>query len=182
MRKKIWFILFFSIGNVVGSILIYYLFESVNVPVFIALYTSILTATYQILAEPTKRTDPFLRINPKLSDQGMDAGLDILIENIGYSIAKDIEVKCKLVPGGSLPLIDNGVFKYSSLAPRETPVKYSALVLVKDSELLSQEKLIIEVSYLNEDGKKQKPIKMERIISKLQEEREREYVLGNDTR
>ena len=84
------------------------------------------------------------------------SGLDILIENIGYSIAKDIEVKCKLVPDGSIPLIDNGVFKYSSLAPREPPVKYSALVLVEDSKLLSQEKLIIEVSYLNEDDKKTK--------------------------
>jgi hypothetical protein len=56
MSKRVLFVLFLFIGNVVGSILVYYLFGDVhvNVPEFIALYTSILTAIYTILAKPKR--------------------------------------------------------------------------------------------------------------------------------
>lgn len=126
------------------------------------------------LAEP-KVAKPILRITPLLSTPAImgNLGLDILIENIGYSIAKDIEVNCQLVPDGSIPLNDNGVFKHPLLAPRDPPIKYSALMFVESPKLLSQEKLIIEVSYLDEDDKKQKPIKMETTINKLEQEMRR---------
>jgi hypothetical protein len=174
MNKKILFISVLAVGILAIGITSYYYSATPSIVEYVALYTSISTACYAILAEQKAKTEPILRINPELSSHSMGSlGLDILIENIGYSIAKDIEVNCKLVPDGSIPLSDNGVFKHSFLAPREPPIKYSALMFVETSKLLSQEKLIIEVSYLNEDDKKQKPIKMETTISKLEQEMRR---------
>jgi hypothetical protein len=52
INEKSMFVLLILVGNIVGSILVYFLFgDHFNVPEFIALYTSILTAIYTILAK-----------------------------------------------------------------------------------------------------------------------------------
>lgn len=177
MNKKIFFVSLLSIGNTVGSILVYFLFGDINVPEFIALYTSILTASYAILAEPKARTEPYLRITAVLKKYGHimignssspnSLGLDIWIENIGNSIAKNIEVRCQLVPDGSIPLKDKGVFKHPLLALIPEKVQYKAVEFADSNKLLSQ-KLIIEASYSNEEDKKQEPIKIEVAINELE--------------
>jgi len=176
MNKKILFMLFISIGSVAVALSIYYTLGVANVAEYVALFTSISTAIYAILAEPKAKTEPFLRITPILrrppeliagSMLDREFTIDVWIENIGYSIAKDIEVKCKLVPDTSMPLEKNGVFKHPLLAPKEI-VKYYAVGLVESSKLLPQ-RLIIETHYLNEDNKKQKPIKKEFAVRELEQ-------------
>jgi hypothetical protein len=144
---------------------------------YIALFTSVSTAVYAILVQPKERIEPLLRITPtKESLAGVIVGkvgfkrtmnLNIWIENIGYSIAKGIEVQCRLVPNGSISLENKGVFKHPLLAPKEI-IKYQALRSVSTDKLLSQQ-LIIEASYLNEDDEKQKPTKNEYSVKELHE-------------
>ena len=179
MNKKILFLLFVSIGNVVGSILVYLLFGGTNVPEYIALYTSILTASYAILAEPKVRTEPYLRISPVLRRYGhilignanspSSSGLNARIENVGYSNAKNIEVRCRLVPDSSIPLKNNGIFKHPLLTPKDDPIIYKIVEFAESNKLRSQQ-LIVEASYSNEDDKKQEPIKMKVAISELEED------------
>lgn len=170
MNKRVLFILFVLIGNVAVAILVNYSFGAAHIAEYVALFTSVSTAIYAILAQPKERIEPFLRITPLLTNHligdELYYWLDIWIENIGYSIAKDIEVKCRLVPNGSIPLEKNGVIKHSLLAPKEI-VKYSVTRHIKDPKLLSQ-KLLLETHFSNEDDKKQKPIKKEALISELE--------------
>lgn len=144
----------------------YYYSGFSNVAEYVALFTSVATAMYAILTEPKERTEPFLRITPLRSQpytQFLRYNIDLWIENIGYSIAKDIEVKCK-ASDGSIYVKNGGIFKHPLLAPREI-VHYSAIELAGD-EILSRQ-LIIEASYFDEDDRKQKPIRREVRISEL---------------
>jgi len=177
MNKKILFVLALLIG-IVAIIVILFFFSQVNsIAEYVALFTSVSTATYAILAEPKERTEPILRVTPLLksgkvisiggSTMGGGLSLDVCIENIGYSIAKDIEVKCQITPDTSIRLKNNGVFKHSLLAPREI-VHYEALEWIGKDNFLSQQ-LIIEASYSNEDDKRQKPIKKKCPVKELEE-------------
>lgn len=158
------FVLFVSIGNVVGSILVYFILGAVNVPVYIALYTSILTASYTILAEPKQKTEPLLRITPLLKRYGQimignhtspsSAAIIIWIENVGYSNALNIEAKCQLFPDLTIPLKNNGVFKHSLLVPKEK-INFEAVESFGTNELLSQE-LKIDVNFLMKITKNRK--------------------------
>lgn len=176
--KKILFILFVSIGSIAVATSVYYSFGVDYVAEYVALFTSISTAIYAVLAEPKAKTEPILRITPLLRTWGTisfgnrssksNLGLNIWIENIGYSIAKDIEVKCRLAPNASIPLNNNGVFKHSMLASKER-VLYQAVEAVESNKLLSQQ-LTLEVNFANEDDKKQKPIKKEYPIRELEQD------------
>jgi len=170
MDKRIFFILFVLIGSIVVAISINYSFGAAHIAEYVALFTSVSTAVYAILAQPKGRTEPILRITPllkQLDPKLSHLKLDIWIENIGYSIAKNIEVKCQLVPDASIYIKNNGVFRHSFLAPKEI-VQYQAVGLADRNKLLSQQ-LIIEASYLNEDDKKQKPIKNVYSVKELHE-------------
>lgn len=177
MDKRVLFILFVLVGSTAVAISINYSFGAAHIAEYIALFTSVSTAVYAILIQPKERIEPLLRITPTKEFQegvlvrksGFERTMDlnIWIENIGYSIAKDIEVQCRLVPNGSISLENNGVFKHSLLAPKEI-MKYQALRSAGSNKLLSQQ-LIIEASYLNEDGKKQKPTKNEYSVKELHE-------------
>lgn len=178
MDKRILFILVVLVGSIAVAISINYSLGVAHVTEYVALFTSVTTAVYAILAQPKQRTEPFLRITPLLKTHatiaitGMDVpktkrGLDIWIENIGYSIAKDLKVSCGLVPDDSIYLENAGIFKYQLLAPKEI-VKYSVVRFVDANILLSQQ-LIIEASYLDEDDKKQKPIKNVYSVEELHE-------------
>jgi hypothetical protein len=177
MDKRILFILFVSVGSIVVAISINYSYGAAHIAEYVALFTSVSTAVYAILAQPKERIEPFLRITPTIHRHGAiivgnvgserTMSLNIWIENIGYSIAKDIEVQCRLVPNGSIFLENNGVFKHSLLAPKEI-VQYQAVQIANTDKLLSQQ-LIIEASYLNEDDEKQKPIRKKALISELEE-------------
>jgi hypothetical protein len=157
------------VGNVILIPIVYnflgkeFVFES------IAVFTSITTAVYTILATPTTKTEPILRVTPFLGGGlGMgQIGLRVQIQNIGYSIAKNIEVKCKIVPDLTISLENNGVCNIPLLAPKESRI-IPLISSIDLPRLLSQEKAIIEVSYENEEGKKQKPIKIEPLISELE--------------
>jgi len=181
LDKRILFILIVSVESLTIAGSIGYFVGVVYIPEYLALFTSIATAMYTILAEPKKRTEPFLRITPTLKRHGTIAignysspetvGLDIWIENIGYSIAKGIEVKCQIVPNGSIPLKNKEGFVHPLLAPKET-VKYQAVESADSNKLLSQQ-LTVEVAYSNEDDKRQKPIKKHWPMKEL-EDRKRE--------
>lgn len=175
MDKRILFILFVLIGSTILAISINYSFGAVHIAEYVALFTSASTAVYSILAQPKERIEPLLRITPTIH---MQAGvfiknmspintmsLSIWIENIGYSIAKDIEVRCRLVPNGSITLESNGVIKHPLLAPRE--VTENQLVRSARSDQLLSQQLIIEAFYLNIDDEKQKPIKNEYPVKEL---------------
>jgi hypothetical protein len=160
---------------VVGTLIAYSLGTS-HIAEYVALFTSLSTATYAIFTQPKQRTEPFLRITPLLKTNISDVGtriifrtLDIWIENIGHSIAKEIEVKCKLDPDGSIPLEKNGIFKHSLLAPEER-IKYQAVRTVDVVDKFLSQHLTIEASYSNEDNKKQEPIKKVYLVKELLEE------------
>lgn len=169
--------LLISIGSPAVAISVYLLLGATNVAEYVALFTSVSTAVYAILAEPRERTEPILRITPLLKRYGKvvvdglgnegKLGIDIWTENIGYSVAKDIEVDCRFVPDGSIRLKDNGIFKHSLLAPREI-IQYQAVDFADADKLLAQQ-LIIESSYLNEDDEKQKPMKKVCAVKELKE-------------
>jgi hypothetical protein len=176
MDKRILFILFLLVGSTVAAISINYSFGAAHITEYVALFTSVSTAVYAILAQPKQRTEPFLRITPLLKTHATLAiagkateakrGLEICIENIGYSIAKDIEVSCGL-SDDSIYLENAGIFKHPFLAPKES-VKYP-VVRFADAKILLSQQLIIEASYLNEDDKKQKPIKNVYSVEELHE-------------
>lgn len=176
MDRRILFILFVLVGSIAVAIFINYSYGAAHIAEYVALFTSVSTAIYAILAQPKQRIDPFLRITPLLkthptvfigSPTPSSCSLSILIENIGYSIAKEIELRCKLVPDTSIPLENDGIFKHPSLAPREKPVEYKVVKYAIKDKLLSK-KLTIETSYMNEDDKRQKPTKMDVLISGLE--------------
>jgi len=177
MNKKILFVLIVLIGSMVIATFVYYYVGAADIAEYVALFTSVTTAMYAILAEPKERTEPFLRITPTLKRYGIIAmrnytspervDLNIWIENIGYSIAKDIEVKCQIVPDGSISLKNNGVFSHPLLAPEEK-VQYQAVEAVESNKFLSQQ-LIIEAAYSDEDNKKQKPIRKDCPVKELEE-------------
>jgi hypothetical protein len=98
---------------------------------------------------------------------GQIVGLNVWIQNIGYSVAKDIEIRCQLIPDASIPLKDNGVYKISFLTPKDPPIQYQ-VVEEADAEKLPSQQLIIEASYLNEDNKRQKPTKNVYLVRELQ--------------
>jgi hypothetical protein len=177
MDKRILFILFVLVGSTAVAISINYSVGAAHITEYVALFTSVSTAVYAVLAQPKERIEPFLRITPTIErHDGIVVGnvgserimsLNIWIENIGYSIAKDIEVQCRLVPNGSISLENNGVFKHSLLAPKEI-VQYQAVQIASTDKLLSRQ-LIIEASYLNEDDEKQKPTKNVYSVKELHE-------------
>jgi hypothetical protein len=177
MNKKILFIITLVIGIIAIGIVSYYYSATARTVEYVALYTSISTACYTILAEPRAKTEPLLRITPTLKRHGivfigkasMGGGVDlnIWIENIGYSIAKNIEVKCQIAPDKTIPLKNNGVYTHSFLAPKEI-TQYQLVDSIESGKLLSQQ-LIIEVSYSNENDKKQTPIKKEYPVRELEE-------------
>jgi hypothetical protein len=176
MDKRILFILFVLVGSIVVAISINYSLGTANIAEYVALFTSVSTAIYAILAQPKERTEPLLRIVPTLKRHsmvimgdslGQIVGLNVWIQNIGYSVAKDIEIRCQLIPDASIPLKDNGVYKISFLTPKDPPVQYQ-VVEEADSEKLLSQQLIIEASYLNEDNKKQKPTKNVYSVKELQ--------------
>lgn len=156
---------------------LYFYSETSSIAEYVALYTSVSTACYAILAEPRERIEPYLRITPLLKSHATIsignytspslAGIIMWIENVGYSNAKNIEGSCQLVPDASIPLKDKGVFRHALLAPKER-IHCEVVESFETDKLLSQQ-LIIEVSYSNEDDKKQKPIKMEYPVKELEE-------------
>lgn len=157
-----------SIGSVAVAFFVYYFVGLSDIPEYVALFTSILTAMYAILAEPKAKTEPILRITPLLKQDPklLRYNVDIWIENIGYSIAKDIEVKFK-VSDPKIHVKNNGFFKHLLLAPKET-IKCQALELI-EYDTYNTQQLITEVSYLSEDNKKQKPIKKEYPIREMEQ-------------
>ena len=178
MDKKIWFILFLTIGIAVITVTFYYYSETARIAEYVALYTSVSTACYAILAEPKKRTEPYLRITPLLKRHAYimmgnysspkTSGLNIWIENVGHSNAKNIEIRFQLVPDGSIQLKDNGVFVHPLLTPKEK-VQCQAVKSAYSDKLLLQQ-LIVEASYSNEDEKKQKQIKNKWSVKELKED------------
>ena len=64
------------------------------------------------------------------------------------------------------------ISKYPMLAPREAPLRYSPLVLVSLGDL-SNQKLVIEASYSNEDNKKQEVYIDEVSFDTVKDEAER---------
>ena len=132
MVKKIVFILVLVIGAVAIGISFYYYSATSEIAEYLALYTSVTTACYAILAQPKERTEPFLRITPLLERHGTfgsipsTAGIKIWIENVGYSNATNIELKCKLTVDTMVSLEDEGVFKHPLLTPKEK-VYYQAV-------------------------------------------------------
>lgn len=177
MDKRILFVLFVLVGSTAVAISINYSFGAAHIAEYVALFTSVSTAIYAILAQPKERTEPFLRITPTLHRHGavfigssgsLSASLEVQIENIGYSTAKDIEIKCQLIPDTSIPLKDKGVFKHSLLTTNDLPVYYQVVECADVDKLLSQQ-LILEASYLNEDNKRQKPLKNAYSVKELHE-------------
>jgi hypothetical protein len=167
------------IGATVIGIGFYYYSATSEIAEYLALYTSISTACYAILTQSRERTEPYLRITPLLDryhgivmignySSPNTAGISVWIENVGYSNATNIEVKCQLAPDTSMPLKDNGVFKHTLLTPKEI-IRYEVTVEHIETEKLLSQKLIIEVVYSNEDNKKQKPVKMECLVKDLEE-------------
>jgi hypothetical protein len=59
------------------------------------------------------------------------------------------------------------------LAQKELPIKYPVVLSGETSKLMEQEKLLVEVSYSNEDNKKQIPIKIEKTIDEMKKELDR---------
>jgi hypothetical protein len=165
MDKRILFVLFILVGSIFVAVLISYSFGAAQIVGYVAWFTSLSTAVYAIWTQPKQRTEPFLRIAPILEKhQGMifiagvggttsRASLNVWIENIGYSIAKNISVRCGLNPDKSIPLKENGVFSHPLLAPKER-VSFQ-IVEYAETERLSSQQLTIEVKYENEDGKPQ---------------------------
>jgi hypothetical protein len=175
MDKRILFVLLILIGSLVVAISIGYSLGVAQIVGYVAWFTSVSTAVYAILAQPKQRTEPILRITPLLKSSIVTANvtfwvrtIDIWIENIGYSIAKEIEVRCRLDPDGSIPLEKNGFFKHPLLAPKEI-VQYQAAKSADVMDNFLSQRLTIETSYLNEDNKKQKPIKSVYLVKELQE-------------
>ena len=177
MDKRILFILFVLIGSIAVAISVTYIFGASHITEYIALFTSLSTAIYAILAQPRERTEPFLRITPRYNPnryKSPNIAIDICVRNIGYSIARDIEVRCRLIPNGSIPLERNGIINIELLAPKESVE--CPLGPIKRSKLLSQ-KVLLVACFLDEDGKKQKPIKKEALISELEQKLRDEGIL-----
>jgi hypothetical protein len=178
MVKKIVFIFVLLVGALVIGISFYYYSATYEIAEYLALFTSVSTACYAILAQPKERTEPYLRVTPLLDRrQGSiaignyvspnTAGIKIWIENVGYSNAINIELKCLLTLDTVLTLENEGIFKHPLLTPKEK-VRYEAVESAQ-TDLLFSQKLAIEVVYSNEDGKKQKPINIESRIIDLEE-------------
>jgi hypothetical protein len=167
--KRVLFIISLIIGNIAIGVVVFYYYDRSSMFESIAMFTSLATAIYAILAEPKERIEPVLRITPLLKQwdpKFLRYNLDIWIENIGYSIAKDIEVRCKISGESSIYVKNDGIFKHPLLAPKEI-IQFRASECT-GHELLSQQ-LVIEVSYSNENSKKQKPIKKGYTIRELEQ-------------
>ena len=179
MNKKTLFKLSVSIGILVIATVVLYCLGA-NVSEYVTLFTTLPTALYAVSTK-LKRPEPFLRITPILGQEYplTHITLRIKIENIvAETIAKNIEVKCRLVPDASIFVMNKGVVKHSSpLTKEDSPVEYPVLEHVNRNELFSQ-KLVYEYTCLNEDGKKQKmrkgEIALAEKISELEEKVNRE--------
>lgn len=140
---------------------------TVNVPAFIALYTSILTASYTILTEPKQKTEPILRVSPLVTQHknptSFHYNVDVWIENIGYGIAKNIEANISV----SNNKIFNKKFNHQLLAPKEI-LKFPIYEYM-DFDIYNNERLSIEMAYFNEDSKKIKPMIEEYKLKELPE-------------
>jgi hypothetical protein len=151
----------------VVSIVVFYLLGTVNVPAFIALYTSILTASYTVLTEPKQKTEPFLRVSPLVTQHknptSFHYNVDVWIENIGYGIAKNIEAK--ICVSNTKMFTKN--FNHQLLAPKEI-IKFPIYEYM-DFDIYNNESLSIEMAYFNEDGKKIKPVIAEYKLKELPE-------------
>jgi hypothetical protein len=127
----------------------------------IAFTASFLTASIAILTR--KRTEPpYLRITPLLGQHFplTHIELSMKVENLRESVAKDIEVRCKLVPNSSqmpatLLCIENeGIFKHQlAITNADPPITFLVSKVVDRNALLSQ-KFVYEISFFDRHGKK----------------------------
>jgi len=167
-KRRIAFVVFLIVGNVVivGLSTFYYLGKDMFE--YIAVFTSISTAAYAVLNEQEKeKPEPLLRVRP-IARGGLGAGtlgLDVDIDNIGDAPAKDVKVLCKTNPQ-TIGLEDNGVYKIRLLLPKEPPSKFNIINSI-ESEQLSSQNLDVEVTYSNMENRKQTPIKENYAISEL---------------
>jgi hypothetical protein len=162
LTKRVLFIISLIVGNTAIGIVVFYYYDRSSMFESIAVFTSLATAIYAIMNEPeTKKEEPLLRITPHLAPYGIgDLGLDIVIDNIGDSVANGINGTCGITPMASLPLENSGAFSINLLAPNDEPYVYVAIKSVPSEQLLQSEKVTINTEYYNIDGEKQPSIIM----------------------
>lgn len=156
-KRRIGFILFLIVGNVVlGFSSFYYLGKDAAIE-FIAVFTSLSTAAYSILNEPEK-PQPILRVKPRVRNGwGMDSlGFDLHVDNVGGATAKDIKIICKTSPN-TLDLENKGVYEIKILPQREQPTKINLISSIETQSITSQ-KIHVAITYSNLDNKQQPPI------------------------
>jgi len=165
--RRLLFVAYLIIGNIVITVCLYLwkdvLFDS------IAVFTSISTAIYAILTEPEERTEPLLKVDPVIKGGKMGAGelgLDVSLYNIGWSPAKNVQGRCKIIPENSIPLENDGKFQTDWIT-KEEPFTYHAIDSISSNELKSKEKIVVEITYSDLEDKKQRPITKEALISDL---------------
>jgi hypothetical protein len=132
-----------------------------NLSEHIAFNASFWPATIALLTR--KRTEPpYLRITPLLGQHFplSHIELSMQIENLRESIAKDIEIKCRLVPVSQIApakpiyILNEGIFKHQlAITNADQPVTFLVTKIVHRDELLSK-KFVYEVSYSDRHGKK----------------------------
>ena len=156
-KKKIGFVLFLIIGNVVVGLSSFRYLGADATIALIAFFTSLSTAVYSIMNEP-KKPQPLLRVKPSLRNPFLGSlGLDLYIDNVGDSSAKDIKVICKTSPE-ALTLENNGLYNIEILPSKERPVQIIVITSIETPSIESK-KVEMEVTYSNMDNEKQKAIK-----------------------
>ena len=168
VTKRVLFIISLIVGNLAIGVIVFYFYDKSSMFESIAVFTSLATAIYAIMNEPeAKKEEPLLRITPCLAPYSVIMGLDILITNIGTSIAKNTKGTCAVISTTPIPLENNGAFLIENLAPRE---KGTYVATVKDPNLLSSEKVVVTAEYYDLENKKQPPIRVEVLMKDLQKE------------
>lgn len=134
-----------------------------NLSEYIAFTASFLTASIAILTK--KRSEPpYLRITPILGQLFplTHIELSMKLENLRGSIAKDIEIKCRLFPTSSqmqenqLYIKNGGLFKHKlAIANTDSPTTFLVAKAV-DRTLLISQKFVYEISFCDINGKKYK--------------------------
>ena len=101
-----------------------------------------------------------LRIRPKMrGGYGLlTREIDLYVENIGDTAAKDVVVICRITPFNVCLKHNKGVHKIPLLVPNR-PVKFT-IVSDEDLSFLLSSNLHIEATYSYMDGKKSRQIKM----------------------
>jgi hypothetical protein len=165
LTKRFLFIISLIVGNIAIGIVVFYYYDRSSMFESIAVFTSLATAIYAIMNEPeTKKEKPLLRIAPHLASAvGLgNLGLDILIDNIGDSVASGITGICEVtsmtakpLPTKSLRLENDGAFSISQLTPNDKPYVYVAINSEPAAYVLQIEEIRIRVEYYSLDGEKQ---------------------------